>query len=1055
MNEGIKICPQCNAENNAHAQVCASCGYVFESEYEYSKKLEQILKDIESTDEEKEKASPDLQGTGVSSATNQRSNGVRPGLTERNGYINGRAVASEYRTPPVKPRREAKHAWKKYIVPVIVVLVLSVSFITIFTYSNQQRIRIDGSFNDWNDLKMYRFNAGGVPDNIDIFRASVCVDGKWVCFYLETKGSMFIGDAHAASPAGYLDIYQVFIDADGDANTGFFVREIGADYLINIGGTAGNIVVRELYRFDPVNGVFNWMNKTIKTNIECAFSDASLETRIQASMIEYSEKTVVLFHTFSYTGAEDFSDYIVSASKSPVVVTLDYTGNRILAPQQVPLLKLTFTAPDNTVTISGFTLSERGTGLHVPVVITSEDGTSVASEISGVTYIKYALQVMPAKPVQINVLANLSEIPAGTAFGIDIAGRDSVTADGVVTLVKNKITGDHAVCGYVSAPPERVHIDGAFADWDNKTKTDDAGDAPAQYDILKFGSVRYGSELNLYLAVDENMLAGMDVPYTGPVKVTGTSGGIVKPAEEVSTYDFVRVYIQSGMPVAGYKIGGIVANYMVEIKGKYGRILEKNFYVFNGTSINAWQTIGSVNAELDNMNMEISVVLETQEELAVVFVTSNWNRSMDYTFNTLGISRSVQTADKAPLEDATAHVKIDVSDTDGFTPMDAPFSPDTPIFSPKFNASNPSCAVAANGNIYVAYQQNNTNSYGVFVRAGIEGDTGTWNIAFSKNSTTTDVRNPSICIDTVTQDIYVAYENATFSFLKYSSNTWAEYYVPGWDASRWKNPSVVAYNNIVYIFYENESTTNPGKYDIGFVNSTDGGLNWDGYYYFNKPTTDERNVSASITSQYVYVAYQNETGGNYNISWYSCPIQGSSWSGWYTSWLENEQYPSISVSGNYGYVVFQDDYYGTSDHDIICFYSTDGFISTASGVYIAHSANDEVFPAVSANGAFANVAYINITGGIAHVSYTNTTNNGQTWLTPLRVNDNDGTVRPYYGCLAVTNKTSGLTLWTENSTTANSLTSIYHAEIPEETWCPILVLFMLLPAIVYHRRKRY
>ncbi|MCX8174380.1 MAG: hypothetical protein N3F63_07235, partial [Thermoplasmata archaeon] len=596
-------------------------------------------------------------------------------------------------------------------------------------------------------------------------------------------------------------------------------------------------------------------------------------------------------------------------------------------------------------------------------------------------------------------------------------------------------------------------------DWRDKQLEEDEDDAPAQYNIRKFGAVKEDSTLNLYLSVEQNMLGGIEVPYTGPVKISGSSGGITPPPSPLNTTDFVRIYIQKGSPASGYKVGQILANYLVEIKGKNGQILSKQYFLYNSLTA-GWEFAGYVDAEVDAYHIEVKLVID--ENASMVFVTSNWKENKDYTNKTMRLGRTSATVAVDPLPLAQTKVvvePVDETPENGFEILDAPFTPDTNILgtSPKLNGSHPSACVPANGTIYVAYQQNNSaTSHGIFVRAGVEGQTNAWSIAYSKNGTTTNVTNPAICVDPVTQNIYVAYENATFSFLKYvnSSNQWAEYYIPGWDASKWKNPSIVAYNNIVYIFYENESTTIQGKYDIGFVNSTNGGTSWDGYYYFDKPTTDERNPSAGINSNYVFIAFQNETGGNYNITWYYT-TGGGNWNGWYTPWTENEEHPSLSISGNYGYLAFQDDTYG--DRDIWCFWTTNEFLTIPGIAGVALSTNDELFPSVAANGAFANIAFINITGARANISYSNTTNNGQTWLSPLRVNDDDGTVRVYPGCLAVTNKTSAVTVWAENATTQNSLTTIYHAEIVEGGPFHLLAVPLLLtvPVVLRRPRKKY
>ncbi|MEM4308164.1 MAG: hypothetical protein QXU48_03765 [Thermoplasmata archaeon] len=1043
-----KICPLCNYENDDTASHCLQCNYMFPKTVH--EKLDEIFERIET--EEPEYSSPENIEGRTTAGVAQRERAASNGLRETSqGKINGvKGRGYPVHRAQIRKKKQQKRVYL-YLVPVITIILICVALGGLLLIK-KERIQLDGEFSDWEGAKKSQFSAGIVPTQIDIVNAAIESDEKWYYFLVEVRGEIFEGDAKQAN-AGYMDILHIFVDADCNPETGYFVRGIGADYVLNLGGCRGEAQIHEVYKFDESRGNFDWQAKIGYGSIDCAKSLHAVELRVQKKIFN-SENIEVIYHMFSYNGAEDFSDYIVSNKKPALVCNVKYAGNEVID-NAAEYIRVELTAPQEDVTLKGIVLKEVGSSQPVDVEYSINGGARARETFSGAKEIGFNTVITKTKTEIVFYLNASAHLPE-SAVGIEIDGRESVKAEGVVSVSESQDAGKAKV-SYVKSAPAKIIIDGAFADWRDKQLEEDEDDAPAQYNIKKFGAVREDSTINLYLSVEQNLLGGIDVPYTGPVKISGSGGGGVIPSPPLNATDFVSIYIQKGSPPVGYKIGHILANYFVEINGKNGKILSKKYFVFNASG--DWEFAGYVAAEIDNYQIEVKLMID--ENASMVFVTSDWKENKDYTNESNPIGRASATLTVDPLPHAQTKVVVSPvveTKSGGIDILDAPFTSDTNILgtSPKLNGSNPSACVAANGTIYVAYQQNNSEtSHGVFVRAGIEGLTSAWATSWSKNSTTTNVTNPSICVDPITQNIYVAYENATFSFGKYTnaSNVWAEYYIPGWDSSKWKNPSIVAYNDIVYIFYENESTTNPGKYDIGFVNSTDGGNTWNGYFYFNETTTDERNPSAGINANYVFIAFQNETGGNYNITWYYS-ADGENWNGWYTPWAENEMYPSISISGNYGYVAFQDDTYG--DRDIYCFWSTDEFATSPGLSAVALSTNDELFPSVAANGAFANIAFINITGTKANISYSNTTNNGQTWLSPLRVNDNDGEVRVYPGCLVVTNKSSALSLWAENSSTANSLTAIYHAEIAESGDLSFLALFVFLiaPVVFWRKRKR-
>ncbi|HYT00620.1 MAG TPA: ATPase domain-containing protein [Thermoplasmata archaeon] len=121
-------------------------------------------------------------------------------------------------------------------------------------------------------------------------------------------------------------------------------------------------------------------------------------------------------------------------------------------------------------------------------------------------------------------------------------------------------------------------------------------------------------------------------PYAGRM-VSVYIGPVQRPVAR--GLDVARFYLdQDGSVATGYSIGGIGADYLVEVDGKEGRILDVRASRFNGTSPGewAWTGIGPASAAKDRSRIEASVagVTVTNASLGFFELTS-WSGSHDDT----------------------------------------------------------------------------------------------------------------------------------------------------------------------------------------------------------------------------------------------------------------------------------------------------------------------------------------------------------------------------------------------------------------------------------------
>jgi len=127
---------------------------------------------------------------------------------------------------------------------------------------------------------------------------------------------------------------------------------------------------------------------------------------------------------------------------------------------------------------------------------------------------------------------------------------------------------------------------------------------------------------------------------------------------------------------------------------------------------------------------------------------------------------------------------------------------------------------------------------------------------------------------------------------------------------------------------------------------------------------------------------------------------------WYTVGESNvnETYPDVGAVGDRIQIVAQSDEAG--NQDIICFYSSDGG-DTWSQSTVVDEAADELYPRIVSYGEYATCTFVKD----GDLYCCQTTDGGITWSTPLKINDNAGTVPVDYRTNDIT--ITGDTLWTD------------------------------------------
>jgi hypothetical protein len=174
--------------------------------------------------------------------------------------------------------------------------------------------------------------------------------------------------------------------------------------------------------------------------------------------------------------------------------------------------------------------------------------------------------------------------------------------------------------------------------------------------------------ISLYLKVDgkicggTSVLSDYDIGFENTVLESGSyfpKEGVEDNIERLKTgEDLVNIFIDyDNNSLSGFQIGGMGADYLLELRGKSAKITSKGYFKYSGTSPFDWnwEEVGSIEAESDCFQLEAQIskdLLNINGPYKVYFQTSDWNglnkdeagevitRSVDYPLSSKVIIRT-------------------------------------------------------------------------------------------------------------------------------------------------------------------------------------------------------------------------------------------------------------------------------------------------------------------------------------------------------------------------------------------------------------------------------
>jgi len=532
-----------------------------------------------------------------------RVNGLVTGPGRVNGIITGASVGRPtfrgLRLP--YPSRRVRYFT---IASAILVAVLIAGFLFVPPSGPSAPIVIDGSFADWSSVPMFDAATTASDSNVSISRYASLLDHDSLYLFASTTGGM-LGDA-----TGY-DGVDFLIDADGNPSTGFAFGGIGAEAVIEVFGGNHTVAGARMYSF-PVDSEVNWSRRQAGASVQAAASAGGLE--IKASTYDIDR-----FDRSSFRVAVYADDFRGASSRS--LVPLSSADGGVLVE----------TLPLTTVIGGGMTslFQIRARAIAIPPSVTWQVSNFQFNATPGLirSLSAESINLTQGRPEDTTTVS----VSAPGFFPGDVVEVSLIGANGSVPVF---VQGTMARA-YVSSPPPRVQIDGLFAEWLSRDvpDTDPKTVINPDLDIVRYGAATSNGMAFFHVHV-AGILLGGEIPerlFKTPVTAgNGSSGGGTAILPRRTGEDVLLVFLDTNISnPQGFAIGGISADYLVEVRGEGGQITSKSVYSWS----NRWirQSGISVAAEKDQADIEGSVPLPALNGTRIVIESTDWSSAGDTT----------------------------------------------------------------------------------------------------------------------------------------------------------------------------------------------------------------------------------------------------------------------------------------------------------------------------------------------------------------------------------------------------------------------------------------
>jgi hypothetical protein len=226
-------------------------------------------------------------------------------------------------------------------------------------------------------------------------------------------------------------------------------------------------------------------------------------------------------------------------------------------------------------------------------------------------------------------------VNAGTLVETSVS---NVTTAGTVSIA------GRGLVAYAHGAPANVAIDGAFADWGGISKIKETG-LPCpnpNIDITEHAATAQQNNLFAYVGFSAagEAFGGAVSPVMRTMTHSGGTGEnsttIVTPTvptllHRVTGEDVTRIYIDS-VANHGASVGGINADYYMEIKGREGNIISRHLYTYpEGSIVSDAIVLAESGAHQLEASVPNSLIGSSGGNILIHIETTDWAHVSDYT----------------------------------------------------------------------------------------------------------------------------------------------------------------------------------------------------------------------------------------------------------------------------------------------------------------------------------------------------------------------------------------------------------------------------------------
>ncbi|NPA74721.1 MAG: helix-hairpin-helix domain-containing protein [Euryarchaeota archaeon] len=488
------LCPGCGAIVTELEYECGSCGYVLKDinpvEYQtYMSRYVELFIEI-SKDPENIKLWEDLkkilealgnieEALDVSSKIDYIKSGIvlstKSDMEEKklpikesapkkpkfkNGLVNGFGVQLITVEKRVRARR--------YLAILIVLGIVAGTLIGLYFMNSP--FKIDGNFDDWNSIPGYHT----FDSQIKIFKMGEY--GNNYYFYIAGDLSLKLG-------------VSIFVDSDGNPDSGYWMGSIGADYRLLI-HNIGNKLQGTIYSFEG-NNPTNWALWKNSGGFKVAGYHYGIEMQVPKNI--FTRNAVVMLVDGEHRG------YPIGLFHPVVLAEMELGGGVVKNGTSVGTLYLnnTFKSPTKITSISVDNMGN-ASSLHLRAII---DGKDIPIK-DGKILLNSSLILDKTKVIRIEYLEGGT---SGSTIRLSVKNLTGVNSFKFVT-------GDGY---YVKKAPSAPRIDGVFYDWAPYRHSAPVNDLPPNVDIVSYAKYMANNNSYFYLQTKGEIASGTIIPVYG------------------------------------------------------------------------------------------------------------------------------------------------------------------------------------------------------------------------------------------------------------------------------------------------------------------------------------------------------------------------------------------------------------------------------------------------------------------------------------------------------------------------------------------------------------